>query len=66
MDLEPEDVILVCSDGLTKHLDDARIQEILVGAGSAAQSADRLVRAAVDAGGSDNVTATVARVVSSQ
>jgi serine/threonine protein phosphatase PrpC len=63
MDLEAEDVILVCSDGLTKHLDDAQIQEVLVGCGSAAQSSDRLVRAAVDAGGSDNVTAAVARIV---
>ncbi|MFZ4893411.1 PP2C family protein-serine/threonine phosphatase [Plantibacter sp. Mn2098] len=46
---------LLCSDGLTGELPDARIAEIL--GGGLVGAADRLVREAVAAGGRDNVTA---------
>ena len=52
---------LVCSDGLTSELLDAEIVSILHQAGSPEQVAQRLVRAAVDAGGRDNVTALIVR-----
>ena len=56
---------LICSDGLIAELPDARIAEILV-AESPEAVADLLVRAAVEAGGSDNVTVIVVDVVAAE
>ena len=53
------DRFLVCSDGLTGELEDARIGELAAGAGSLQHLADLLVREAVAAGGRDNVTVVV-------
>lgn len=60
IDLEPGDGILLCSDGLTKHVDDAAIASALSSGGSAESIARGLVGAALDAGGTDNVTVIVA------
>lgn len=58
-----DECFLICSDGLTKEVDDASIAEILRMPDDAASSpADRLVTAALAAGGIDNVTAVVVRV----
>ncbi|GGH42255.1 PP2C family protein-serine/threonine phosphatase [Microbacterium album] len=57
---EAGDRILVCSDGLTKDLADARIEEILRAESSAQAAATRLVHEALLHGGHDNVTAVVA------
>ncbi len=59
--LQPKDTLLVCTDGLTKHLSDERIAEILANTASAADAVDTLISAALDDGGSDNVTVVVAR-----
>ncbi len=59
-DLELGDVILLCSDGLTKHVADEQIAEVLAGGDSAAGVAKRLVAAANAAGGSDNITVALA------
>jgi serine/threonine protein phosphatase PrpC len=60
---EPQ-TFLICSDGLTKELDDARIAELLAprdpGEGPGA-AVDRLLVAALDAGGADNVSIVVLR-----
>ena len=61
IDLEPGDVLLLCSDGLTKHVADEQIRAVLQGDGSAEAMCRTLVTAALDAGGSDNVTVVVAR-----
>ena len=54
--------LLLCSDGLTEEVDDAAIAEILARPGLTAQeSADTLVAAALDNGGSDNITVLVLR-----
>jgi protein phosphatase len=58
--LEPGDVLMLCTDGLSKSVPDSRIAEVLAGAG-VAESARRLVDEANAAGGSDNVTVVVAR-----
>ena len=50
------DLYLLCSDGLTDMLPDARIAEILTGEGPLAGRADALVDAANAAGGRDNIT----------
>ncbi|GAA1690523.1 protein phosphatase 2C domain-containing protein [Microcella alkalica] len=57
-----EQVFLLCSDGLTRELSDDAIAEVLMRHGAAGEPcsiADALVAAAVDAGGSDNVTVIV-------
>ena len=59
-----EERFLICSDGLTKELDDAAIQLVLnfdTGGGDRSTS-DRLIEAALAAGGADNVTAIVVSV----
>ncbi|MDA9981939.1 protein phosphatase 2C domain-containing protein [Gammaproteobacteria bacterium] len=48
--------ILLCSDGLTGELGDEEIEKIIAEKASAQERADRLVKAAVDNGGKDNVT----------
>ena len=50
---------LICSDGLTKELDDAAIRDVLAGAGADDSPAELLVAAALGAGGADNVTVVV-------
>jgi PPM family protein phosphatase len=55
------DMLLLCSDGLTKHLDSAAIVQRLSGNGSAEDACRRLVDAANEAGGRDNITVVVAR-----
>ena len=54
--------LLLCSDGLTEEVPDARIAAILARQDCSAQeTVDELVSAALDDGGSDNVTAIVIR-----
>ncbi|HKU63142.1 MAG TPA: protein phosphatase 2C domain-containing protein [Gemmatimonadales bacterium] len=60
-DLEPGDALLLCTDGLTKHVAEARIAEVVAQAESAKAACDRLVEEALAGGGSDNVTVVVAR-----
>jgi len=51
--------LLLCSDGLTKEVDDAQIRRRLAQGGTAAETADGLMDAALAAGGRDNVTVVV-------
>lgn len=53
------DRILVCSDGLTREIDDESIAYILRTMPDPQAAANELVRAAVEAGGHDNVTGLV-------
>lgn len=50
---------LMCSDGLTKHVSDARIADVLGAMTSAKQAAEQLLQDALDAGGTDNITIIV-------
>jgi protein phosphatase len=59
---EPGTQFLLCSDGLTKEVSDARIAEEFRKNLPPAQLAEVLVQAALNAGGRDNVTAVVVRV----
>ena len=54
--LEPGEYLLLCSDGLTEEVDDDGIADILKQDLSAQESVDHLILAALDHGGSDNVT----------
>ena len=63
----PRASYLLCSDGLTKELSDARIATLFArrdsGTLQGVDLAEALVRAAVDAGGRDNVTVVVVDAV---
>lgn len=56
-------VLLLCSDGLTIHVSDDRIRERLRGMTSARQTCEELLRDALEAGGTDNVTIIVGRAL---
>jgi PPM family protein phosphatase len=60
VDLADGDAVLLCTDGLTKHVSNERIAEIL-GSQSAEAAAHTLIDAALDGGGTDNVTVVVAK-----
>jgi serine/threonine protein phosphatase PrpC len=60
-ELHHRDTILLCSDGLTKHADDAQITTLLKAAPTAAAACRLLVDHALTSGGTDNVTVVVAR-----
>jgi protein phosphatase len=62
VDLQPGDVLLLCTDGLTRHLSDEQIAGILGRAPDSAAACRELVDAALAGGGSDNVTVIVARM----
>lgn len=53
------DRVLLCSDGLNSMITDAAIAEILAGEGIPAEACQRLIGAARDAGGTDNITVIV-------
>lgn len=54
--------LLLCSDGLTEEVDDAAIGRALAQRDTSAQECvDHLVAAALDGGGSDNITAVLLR-----
>lgn len=54
-------VHLMCSDGLTKHVPDARIAERLRAMTSSRQVCEDLLQDALDGGGTDNITIIVGR-----
>jgi PPM family protein phosphatase len=54
------DRLLLCSDGLTDHLDDDAIRQVLADAAESAEACHRLVDLALARGGKDNVTVIVA------
>ena len=56
--LEPGDILLLCSDGLSSALRDAEMAHILTGS-PLASAADRLIERALDQGARDNVSAVV-------
>ncbi len=56
-------VLLLCSDGLTRHVSDDRIREVLRSMTSAKQACETLLREALDGGGTDNITVVIGRAV---
>jgi protein phosphatase len=60
--LEPGDLYLLCSDGLSGMVDDETIADVLAERGEDLDhAADALLRLALDAGGVDNVTLVLVR-----
>jgi protein phosphatase len=54
---------LLCSDGLTRHVSDERIRERLMTMTSSRQACEALLQDALDGGGEDNITIAVGRTV---
>ena len=59
--LEDGDQLLVCTDGLSDMVDDVTIKTILEDHDSSTAACDALVSAALEKGGTDNITAVLAR-----
>lgn len=59
--LERGDLLLICTDGLSNQVPDRDIGTLLQGA-PLCEAARRLVEAALDSGGSDNITVALLRV----
>ena len=57
---------LLCSDGLTRHVSDERIQQRLATMTSARQACEALLQDALDGGGTDNITILVGRAVAAE
>lgn len=64
IDLQLGDTVLLCSDGLTGHVEDDEIEQMLKSNIGAAKQCRRFVDLANERGGSDNITAVVARFLS--
>jgi protein phosphatase len=61
-DLEWDDRLLLCTDGLTEHLTDDDIRQVLIRASSARGACRTFVDTALERGGTDNVTVVVGRL----
>lgn len=63
---EWNNVHLLCSDGLTRHVTDERIKEVLSTMTTAQQACETLLQEALDGGGSDNISIVIGRAVPAQ
>ncbi|HEX6105888.1 MAG TPA: protein phosphatase 2C domain-containing protein [Gemmatimonadales bacterium] len=63
LDLTWDTVVLLCSDGLTRHVSDERIRDRLRSMTSSRQVCEDLLQDALDGGGSDNITVLVRRAI---
>jgi len=61
---QPNDIFLLCSGGLTSMVEDDDIREALIAPGGLDDKVDRLIESAKSAGGSDNITVALCRVLS--
>lgn len=63
--LQPGDMVLVCSDGLTTMLEDPEIEQVLNGTPALRASVDKIAQILIDAanrkGGADNITVALVR-----
>lgn len=57
----PGDVVVLCSDGLTRHVEDDNIADIVTNTADLKQACNLLVDAARDGGGEDNITCLLIR-----
>jgi PPM family protein phosphatase len=62
LEVEPSDMFLLCSDGVTRELSDSLIETSLGGGGPLDELCARLVTAANKAGGHDNITCLLVRL----
>ena len=60
-EVNPDETLLLCTDGLTRMVDDSKIAKTILAAPNAQSAADRLVNLANECGGQDNITVIVVR-----
>jgi PPM family protein phosphatase len=63
LDLRRDDILLLCTDGLTRELPDDRIATVLSKDGNLEELCSALVNAAKAAGGHDNITAILVKAI---
>lgn len=61
-EVKPKDIILLCTDGLSNMLSDNRMKEIIKGTKKMEEAAEKLVDAANEEGGFDNITAVLLEI----
>lgn len=61
VDLEPDDRVVLCSDGLHRYIDAKELAEVILDADQPEAACQRLIKMANDAGGEDNVTVIVSQ-----
>lgn len=61
LDLEPGDILLLCTDGLIRVLGDEQILEILLNTASAEEAVSELIDKTIGGGAPDNVTVIVVK-----
>ena len=61
LDLQPNDSIMLCSDGLNKHVSDLQIGKTLSVVADPQRVCEEMVASAKQGGGSDNITVVVAK-----
>ncbi len=59
----PGDILMLASDGLTKHVKDPKILQLIQGAPTLEKGVEDLIQAAKDDGGDDNITCILIRLV---
>lgn len=62
VDLKPESIILLCSDGLSNMLEDREILQIIKSSPSIETAADSLIEKANANGGKDNISVVIAQL----
>lgn len=60
--IEPNDKILICSDGLYSELNNDHLKELLCSKGSLSRISNKLVAAACSSGGRDNIAAIIIEI----
>jgi protein phosphatase len=58
----PDDVYVLCSDGLSKMIPDSRLRDVLVAEPDPKLAVKKLIEAANEGGGKDNITVVLVRV----
>jgi len=62
---EPQTTFLLCSDGITRHISDVELRELLLSSDAPAEIAQRMKEICYERGAEDNLTAVIARVTNS-
>lgn len=62
---EPNTTFLLCSDGITRHIDDFQLRELLISGDAPAGITRRMKEICYERGAEDNLTAVIARVADS-
>jgi len=60
--IEPDTIFLICSDGITRHIDDFQLRELLLFKDTPENICGRMKELCYERGAEDNLTAVIARV----